>query len=119
MAAPEPQSFANHRKLVPGFHYLLATILLLNLIWAIVDLVHPGLNPIIGRSINLLLAIGLGLLLYYTREFPMAVQNRIIRLEERLRLERVCPDLKGKIGDFAPGQLIALRFASDAELPAL
>lgn len=119
MAAKVPQSYENHGKIVPGFHQLLAGLLVINLIWAIVELVHPGASPLIGRVVNLLLAIALGLLLFYTREFPLTAQNRIIRLEERLRLERLCPELRGRIEELTPEQLIALRFASDAELPAL
>lgn len=57
---------------------------------------------------------------WYTRAFPIGVQDRVIRLEERLRMERLLPaDLKPRIGDFSTDQLIALRFASDAELPDL
>src|SRR5258708_30313282 len=54
------------------------------------------------------------------RLFAIAVQNRVIRLEERMRLERLLPaDLKARIGEFTCGQLVAMRFACDAELPAL
>lgn len=70
--------------------------------------------------ISLLLAVGLLLLWYYTRIFPLAVQDRLIRLEMRLRMQQVLPaDLRSRIPEFSVGQLIALRFASDAELPAL
>ena len=64
--------------------------------------------------------MALGLLAWYLRTFPLKAQDRIIRLEETLRLERLLPaDLKPRIGDLRPGQLIALRFASDEELPDL
>ena len=56
----------------------------------------------------------------YARNFALTVQNRVIRLEERMRLERLLPeDLKPRIGEFTCGQLVAMRFACDAELPAL
>ena len=58
--------------------------------------------------------------LLYARRFSTAVQDRVIRLEERLRLERILPDdLKGEIGQLTTDQLVGLRFASDAELPGL
>jgi hypothetical protein len=70
--------------------------------------------------IALLTAVGLLLLWYYTRIFPLAVQNRVIRLEMQLRMQQVLPpDLRPRVTEFTVGQLIALRFASDAELPAL
>lgn len=115
-AAPAAQSYANHRQLVPGFHFLTLGLAFIYLLWALYRVIfHFSVDHLFG----LLPAIILGLLAWYTRNFPMVVQNRVIRLEERLRLERVAPELRGRIDEFTPGQLIALRFASDAELPAL
>jgi hypothetical protein len=68
----------------------------------------------------LALSIGLSILYWYARAFPITVQDRVIRLEETLRMERLLPaDLKPRIGELAVGQFIALRFASDAELADL
>jgi len=72
-----------------------------------------------GTLAILLLAVGLAFLVYYVRVFPLGVQDRVIRLEERLRLQRLCPDLGPRLERLTRGQLIALRFASDAELPEL
>jgi len=67
-----------------------------------------------------LLAAGLALGFLTARLMALRVQDRVIRLEERLRYERVLPaDLKARIGEFTVSQLVSLRFASDAELPAL
>ena len=115
MAASE-QSYENHSRLVPGFHFLTVGILVINLVWSVVRLVR---DLSIDSVVALLVAVALILLAFYARTFVLTVQNRVIRLEERMRLERLCPDLKGQLHELTPGQLIALRFASDAELPAL
>ena len=68
----------------------------------------------------MLTAAALLLLSFYARQFAVTVQDRVIRLEERLRFQRLLPeDLKPRIPEFTVGQFVALRFASDAELPAL
>jgi hypothetical protein len=74
----------------------------------------------VANAMYLLLMIAVFLLFWYARVFAIGVQDRVIRLEERLRFERVLHDpLKPRIGDFTVAQLVGLRFASDAELPAL
>ncbi|HYX26324.1 MAG TPA: DUF6526 family protein [Thermoanaerobaculia bacterium] len=115
------QTFATHRKLVPGFHLVTLGILAINLIWSLVRVVFPiPFVPVQDRLWNVAVAVALALLGWYVRNFPLRAQDRIIRLEERLRLERLLPpDLRGRIGELSTGQLIALRFASDAEVPEL
>ena len=114
----EQQSFAHHTKLVGGFHGFVLPALLLNAGWSIYQWIHLGWT--IGGFINVLTAIALLLLSFYARVFALTVQDRVIRLEERLRLEKLLPDdLKPRIGEFTKDQLVGLRFASDAELPAL
>ena len=117
MSDATPQSLANHARYVPGFHFVATGLLAINFIWSLIELVkHPGAGTVDGA----LVAVALLLLLWYTRAFAVGVQDRIIRLEERLRMERLLPaDLKPRIPEFTRGQLIALRFASDEELPAL
>jgi hypothetical protein len=69
---------------------------------------------------SVLFAAALFLAALYGRLFALAVQDRLIRLEEQLRFARLLPaDLQPRIGEFTAGQMVALRFASDAELPAL
>jgi hypothetical protein len=121
MAEPTAQSYASHAKYVPGFHFLTFGILTINLLWSLFRLFWgiPGI-PVPDRLLNVAVAVALALLGWYLRVFPLKAQDRIIRLEERLRLERLLPaDLRPRIGDLRPGQLIALRFASDEELPEL
>jgi hypothetical protein len=115
LAAPV-QSYENHPRFVPGFHFLAFGILVINLIWQLVRVVR---ELSIDAAVALLLAVALILVAFYTRTFALTVQDRVIRLEERLRLARVCPDLAGRIPELTPRQLIALRFASDEELPDL
>ncbi|MDQ6886430.1 MAG: DUF6526 family protein [Gemmatimonadota bacterium] len=114
--APE-QSAARHARFVPGFHYVAGTLALANLIWSIYRLVtRPGADS----AKMLLVAVILLQLFWYLRQFPLVVQDRVIRLEERLRLTRLLPpDLQARIDELTPRQLVALRFASDAELPGL
>jgi hypothetical protein len=112
------QNFANHAKYVPAFHFFVLPVLLLNLGWA-VSRWKTSLWSLDGAIWVLTsVAILLGFLL--ARTFALSVQDRVIRLEERLRCERLLPqDLQARILEFEPGQLVSLRFASDAELPAL
>ncbi|HYW66335.1 MAG TPA: DUF6526 family protein [Candidatus Dormibacteraeota bacterium] len=114
----EEQNFANHPKIVPLFHYFVIPALTINLGSSIYRLVHwrHWADGIIG----VLTAVALLLLAFLARMFALTVQDRVIRLEERLRFERLlAEDLKARIPEFTVAQLVALRFASDAELPAL
>jgi hypothetical protein len=113
------QTFATHRKFVPGFHFLTFGILVINLLWSVYRAIWPigpGM-PVFDRLMTVLVAIALMLLAWYVRVFPLRAQDRVIRLEERRRLEKLLPpDLRGRIGELSTGQLIALRFAGDAEV---
>ena len=92
-------------------------IFLLNLGWSIYRLVHAFS---VDRVISLLVAVALLLLAFTARVFALTVQDRVIRLEMRLRMQQVLPqDLRARIPEFEVGQLVALRFAGDAELPEL
>jgi hypothetical protein len=116
------QSFATHRKFVPGFHYVTFGILVINFIWSIWRLVRPAFEntPVFDRALAVAVALALVLLAWYARTFPLRAQDRVIRLEERLRLERLLPaDLKGRIGELSTSQIIALRFAGDDEVAEL
>jgi uncharacterized membrane protein YraQ (UPF0718 family) len=115
------QNFANHRKFVPGYHYVISFLLVINLLWTLFRLIRPlpGV-PVLDRLVAVVVALALGLIFYYLRVFPLGAQDRVIRLEETLRMERLLPpDLKARIGELHRGQILALRFASDQELPEL
>ncbi len=112
------QNFSNHTKYVPPFHFFVLPVLALNLIWSIYHLwkLHLSFEGIVGVLLALALALGF----LFARLFALSVQDRVIRLEERLRLMRLLPDdLKPRIDEFTVSQLVALRFACDEELPAL
>jgi hypothetical protein len=112
------QNFANHGKFYPPFHFFVVPVMAINLIWSLFRLWRLGFSW--DGLERVLLALGLAMGFLVSRLMVLKVQDRVIRLEERLRYERVLPaDLKPRIGEFTVDQLISLRFASDAELPAL
>jgi len=117
MSEKVPQNFANHAKIVPHYHFFTFGILLINLGWAIWQLWKA---PALGAGVALLLAVALIFMFFQLRIFPLSVQDRVIRLEMRLRLREVLPeDLRARIPEIGAKQLVALRFASDPELPGL
>jgi hypothetical protein len=112
------QNFGNHAKMVPAFHYFAMPVFAVNLGWAIYHLMRTGIS--FESAMRVLLAAALIVLFFCARLFALTVQDRVIRLEERLRYERLLPaDLQARIGEFTRDQYVSLRFASDAELPAL
>ncbi|MGC2164283.1 MAG: DUF6526 family protein [Silvibacterium sp.] len=115
--AEKSQSFQNHARRQPVFHFMLIPVFLINIAVAIVLVVRaPGWLTAWGVVMSLAL-LTLALLV---RGNPIKVQDRIIRLEERLRLATLLPDsLRTRIPELSESQLIALRFASDKEIPAL
>jgi len=112
------QNFSNHVRWVPGFHLFVMPVMALNFGWSIYRWKVAGFS--LDAFINVLTAAALIMLMLYARQFALKVQDRVIRLEERMRLEKLLPaDLKPRIEEFTSGQLVAMRFACDAELPAL
>ncbi|MGA9569414.1 MAG: DUF6526 family protein [Candidatus Acidiferrales bacterium] len=111
------QNFQNHAKYVPVFHFFVLPMLLLNVGWEI----HRVVEALSAGSVkSLLVALALFLAALYGRMFALAVQDRVIRLEMQLRLQGLLPvNLRARIPEFTINQLVALRFASDAELPGL
>ena len=111
------QNYSNHIRRHPPYHFVLVPILLIHLIWSIIRLIkEPGWFA----SEALLLSIGLVLMTFLVRINPLKVQDRLIRLEEQLRFERLLPaELAAKACGLPVRFLVALRFASDEELPRL
>jgi Family of unknown function (DUF6526) len=112
------QSFANHTKVFPPFHFFVLPVLLVNLgvqiYWLKVFWIT--FSGVFGVLLALALLVGF----LSARMFALSVQDRVIRLEERLRYQRLLPtDLQPRIDEFTVAQLVSLRFASDTELPAL
>lgn len=112
-----PQRFENHVRFVPAFHFFVLPVFLANVVWSIVHCVqHFSANSFFG----VLMAIAFLLAALHARMFALSVQDRVIRLEMRLRMERLLPpELRSRIPEFTVSQLVALRFASDAELAGL
>lgn len=118
MAENVPQSYANHGRLDPLFHFFLApasAAMLLALLWR--------LYAREGKIFTLFLICWIAtyiVLIFKMRLYALKVQDRVIRLEERVRLAALLPEpLRGRLGELTVDQLIALRFASDAEVADL
>ena len=112
-----PQSFRNHAKIIPIYHYFALPVAAANAVTLLVRAVaRPALDTIIAG----LMGVALLVMFLLARIFALTVQDRVIRLEMRLRMrELLPPDLQPRIGEFTRNQLVALRFAGDAELPGL
>ena len=117
---PSPQSYAHHTRWDPPFHFFILPVFALAVIVAIVHFcmsIHH--HPLHGAMLVLLSLAALGAI-FKIRLNALKVQDRVIRLEERLRLAAILPEpLRSRILELTESQLIALRFASDAEVPAL
>ena len=112
------QTFENHTKFVPSYHFFALPVFVINFVWSVYRLVKLGIS--FEGIFGVILAAAFVVLVFRARLFALAVQDRVIRLEERLRYERMLPaDLQARCGELTIGQILSLRFASDAELPAL
>ena len=117
MAEKRPQVFANHGRIDPLYQFFALPIFGLSLLWSMIHFIrHPGLQS----ALAFLVLAAANVVAIKTRTYSLKVQDRVIRLEERLRLATVLPEpLRPRIPELTETQLIGLRFASDAELPAL
>lgn len=111
------QNYKNHRRFVPSYHFITTPVLIAVLIGAVVNLVNASPESIYSASLILVLTLVVISVFFHARIFALKAQNRAIRAEENFRHYL----LTGKPLDprLRIGQIIALRFASDAELPSL
>lgn len=111
---PAPQTYATHRRFEPLQHYILIPIFLLTVVATIYTCVR---HPALATLWIAVLALAVLALTIQVRVYSLKVQDRIIRLEERLRLTGLLPgDLKARIPELTVKQLVGLRFAADGEL---
>jgi hypothetical protein len=115
--ADQTQSYKNHTRLLPPFHFFIMPVMLVNFL-------NAGRHVFQQASLHnlweLVFALGLVALALFSRVQALTVQDRIIRLEERLRMRQLLPaDLHPHIDTLTHRQLVALRFASDQELADL
>jgi hypothetical protein len=111
------QTYANHRRWYLLYHFVAQPILIANLVVAVRRAVVMPTHP---NWWGVVVAVGLEALAVASRTMALTVQNRVVRLEQWIRLGAVLPpDLKPRISELRLGQLLGLRFASDAELPDL
>lgn len=112
---PEPLTYKTHRAYDPLYHFFVVPVLGINVLLTVYFLYR---RPVLLNAWALLFGIALVVLAWRVRYFPLRIQDRLIRLEETLRLQRVLPEeLQGRIDELSTRELIALRFCTDAELP--
>jgi hypothetical protein len=115
--AQSEQTLANHAKFDPAFHGFLFGG---SLVMLVASIVHMVQFPTWWSALGIFAVLWLIVLMFKVRLYAMKVQDRVIRLEERLRLEKLLPEpLRARASELNEGQLIALRFASDSEIPGL
>jgi Family of unknown function (DUF6526) len=118
MSKSAPQNLKNHARFDPPFHMITATVLIVNLVVAIYFLVLHGAN--IFSAWLVILSIAVFIPVTRLRSYPLKVQDRVIRLEERLRLQALAPaEWHAQIYRLSEDQLIGLRFAADDEVVVL
>jgi hypothetical protein len=115
--ADKTQSYQNHARILPPFHYFVAPVLLINVLVASWRTVQA---PSFLTGWGIVLAVALVVAIVLSRTMALSVQDRVIRLEMRMRLQGLLPpDLRPRVNELTRQQLIALRFASDEEVSEL
>ncbi|MGB8060598.1 MAG: DUF6526 family protein [Candidatus Sulfotelmatobacter sp.] len=124
MAEKKPQTLANHTRLDPPFHFFLVPAFLLGLVLTLIHFFYhlreSDFRDNFHAFLLILLALALLTLVFKVRLYSLKVQDRVIRLEERLRLMQLLSEpLRSRIPELTEDQLCGLRFASDAEVAKL
>ena len=122
--ADAPQSYANHTRWDPAFHFFILPIFIIGLLFTLIHffahITHGDFRDHFHDFMLILLATALLGAVVKSRLYALKVQDRVIRLEERLRLTQLLPEpLRSRIPEITEDQLCGLRFASDAEIPKL
>jgi hypothetical protein len=111
------QTYKSHRKYIPVFHFFVEPVLLLNVI---AQALYFNKYQTLYKAWMVVVAVALAIVPFAARYMMARVQDRVIRLEERLRLASLLPaELRERINELTMPQLVALRFASDGELTGL
>lgn len=117
MAENHTQNYGNHRRIDPWYHFV--AFGLLGFAW-VAALVHLIRRPGFASVWEFLLSLGVLVLCLRVRIYALRVQDRVIRLEETLRMKTLLPEAwHVRLRELSPGQFVGLRFASDEELPGL
>ena len=124
MSEKIPQTYANHTRFDPLFHFFLLPVFVLGLILSLIHFFYhlreSDMRDNIHSFLLIVLAVALITLVLKVRLYALKLQDRIIRLEERLRLTQLLSEpLRSRIPELTEGQLCGLRFASDGEVPKL
>lgn len=113
----KPQNYDNHARFDPPFHFFVVPVALITTIAIVVRAVRA---PSLWSVWLVVVAIAGSLAVFKIRLNALRVQDRVIRLEERLRMMAVLPEeMRSRIGELTDDQFVGLRFASDEELPTL
>jgi len=117
MSENHTQNYASHRRLDPWYHFVAFGLLAFALVAALIHLFRqPGFTPLW----EFLFSFGVLVLFFRVRVYALRVQDRVIRMEETLRMKALLPEAwHVRLRELSPGQFVGLRFASDEELPTL
>ena len=124
MAENKQQNFANHARFDPPFHFFILPVFALVVILAFTHffahITHGDWRDHFHAFLLILLALASLMAIFKIRLYALKVQDRVIRLEERLRLTQLLAEpLRSRIPELSMDQLCGIRFASDAEVPKL